>query len=77
MLRAHGRNLDARSSCSGAAELAGADLESQFAMLESGSGVDDELAALRQMCAAANTPKINLITTILQAIRWSQIQSSS
>jgi len=26
----------------GAAELAGADLESQFAMLESGSGVDDD-----------------------------------
>ena len=30
-----------------AAELAGADLESQFAALESGSDVDDELAALR------------------------------
>jgi len=46
-LRAHGReSLDARSSCSGSSELAGADLESQFAMLESG-GVDDELAALK------------------------------
>ena len=31
-----------------AAELAGADLESQFAALESGDDVDDELAALRQ-----------------------------
>merc|ERR1711939_1219292 len=30
-----------------AAELAGADLESQFAALESGSGVDDELESLR------------------------------
>ena len=27
--------------------MAGADLESQFAQLESGSGVDDELAALK------------------------------
>jgi len=41
-LRADGReSLDARSSCS-AAELVGADLESQFAALESGSDVDDE-----------------------------------
>ena len=31
----------------GAAELVGSDLESQFAALESGSGVDDELAALK------------------------------
>jgi len=31
----------------GAAELVGADLESQFAMLESSSGVEDELAALK------------------------------
>lgn len=30
-----------------AAELAGADLESQFALLESGSDVDDELAAMK------------------------------
>lgn len=30
-----------------AAELAGSDLESQFAMLESGSDVDDELAAMK------------------------------
>ncbi|MFM9047256.1 MAG: PspA/IM30 family protein, partial [Cyanobium sp.] len=38
-------NLEARSQA--AAELAGADLESQFAALE-GSDVDDELAALKQ-----------------------------
>ncbi|MBW4690415.1 MAG: PspA/IM30 family protein [Lyngbya sp. HA4199-MV5] len=37
--------MEARSQA--AAELAGADLESQFAMLESGSGVDDELAAMK------------------------------
>ena len=30
-----------------AAELAGSDLESQFAALESGGGVDDDLEALR------------------------------
>jgi phage shock protein A len=37
--------MEARSQS--AAELAGADLESQFAMLESGSDVDDELAAMK------------------------------
>lgn len=37
--------MEARSQA--AAELAGADLESQFAMLESGSDVDDELAAMK------------------------------
>jgi len=36
---------EARSEA--AAELAGADLESQFASLEGGSDVDDELAALK------------------------------
>ena len=35
-----------------AAELAGSDLESQFAALESGNDVDDELAALRNQLAA-------------------------
>jgi phage shock protein A len=37
--------MEARSKA--IAELAGADLESQFAMLESGSDVDDELAAMK------------------------------
>jgi phage shock protein A len=37
--------MEARSQS--AAELAGNDLESQFAMLESGSDVDDELAAMK------------------------------
>jgi phage shock protein A len=37
--------MEARSQA--AAELAGADLESQFAMLESGSDVDDELARMK------------------------------
>ncbi|MBF2027143.1 MAG: PspA/IM30 family protein [Oscillatoriales cyanobacterium C42_A2020_001] len=37
--------MEARSQA--AAELAGADLESQFALLESGNDVDDELAAMK------------------------------
>ncbi|MBW4695379.1 MAG: PspA/IM30 family protein [Lyngbya sp. HA4199-MV5] len=37
--------MEARSQA--AAELAGADLESQFAFLESGNSVDDELAAMK------------------------------
>jgi phage shock protein A len=37
--------MEARSQA--AAELAGADLESQFAQLESGSNVDDELASMK------------------------------
>ncbi len=36
------------ASSQAAAELAGADLESQFAALEGGDDVDDELSALRQ-----------------------------
>lgn len=44
-----------------AAELAGADLETQFAKLESGSDVDDELAALKQqMILPAATPTQSL-----------------
>jgi phage shock protein A len=39
------------ASSQAAAELAGADLESQFAALEGGDDVDDELAALRQQLA--------------------------
>lgn len=37
-----------------AAELAGADLESQFAMLESGSDVDDELAQMKAQLAGGS-----------------------
>jgi phage shock protein A len=37
--------MEARSQAVG--ELAGADLESQFAQLESGNNVDDELAAMK------------------------------
>ena len=55
-----------------AAELAGADLESQFAQLESSSGVDDELAALKaQMTlpgeAAATQPQLPQQTDSSQA----------
>ncbi|WP_115018491.1 PspA/IM30 family protein [Synechococcus sp. UW140] len=39
------------ASSQAAAELAGADLESQFMALEGGSDVDDELASLRQQLA--------------------------
>jgi phage shock protein A len=46
-------NLEARSQA--AAELAGADLESQFAALE-GTDVDDELAALKQRLEGGDTP---------------------
>jgi phage shock protein A len=46
-------SLEARSQA--AAELAGADLESQFAALES-SDVDDELAALKQRLEGGANP---------------------
>ncbi|BAT53678.1 phage shock protein A, PspA [Nostoc sp. NIES-3756] len=44
-----------------AAELAGADLETQFAKLESSSDVDDELAALKASLAPATPPNQNLL----------------
>ncbi|MBE9207380.1 PspA/IM30 family protein [Nostoc sp. LEGE 06077] len=44
-----------------AAELAGSDLESQFAQLEAGSDVDDELAALKASLAPASPPNQNLL----------------
>ncbi|MFM8007379.1 MAG: PspA/IM30 family protein, partial [Dolichospermum sp.] len=40
------------------AELIGSDLESQFAKLESGSDIDDELAALKASLAPAPEPKL-------------------
>jgi phage shock protein A len=46
--------MEARSQ--GLAELAGADLESQFAALESGSDVDDELAAMKAQLLGSATP---------------------
>jgi len=39
--------LEAEARSQAAGELVGSDLESQFAMLESGSDVDDELAAMK------------------------------
>ncbi len=52
---------EARGQAAG--ELAGSDLESQFAQLESGSGVDDELAALKAQMSlgpatSASTPAL-------------------
>ncbi|MGC9505190.1 PspA/IM30 family protein [Baaleninema sp.] len=49
--------LEAEARSQAAGELAGADLESQFAMLESGSDVDDELAAMKAQIAGAEEPK--------------------
>jgi phage shock protein A len=53
--------IEARSVA--AAELGGAGLEAQFALLESGSDVDDELAAMKNQMlggsAAASTPQIS------------------
>lgn len=46
--------MEARSQA--AAELAGADLESQFAMLESGSNVDDELEAMKAQLLGGSSP---------------------
>ena len=47
--------MEARSQS--AAELAGADLESQFALLESGTDVDDELAAMKAQLLGPATPQ--------------------
>lgn len=46
--------MEARSQS--AAELAGADLEQQFAMLEGGSNVDDELAAMKAQLLTGAAP---------------------
>ncbi|MBW4488091.1 MAG: PspA/IM30 family protein [Trichocoleus desertorum ATA4-8-CV12] len=46
--------MEARSQAS--AELAGADLESQFARLESGGDVEDELAAMKATIAGSQAP---------------------
>jgi len=50
--------MEARSQA--AAELAGADLESQFAMLESGNDVDDELAAMKAQLLGGSQEKAQL-----------------
>ncbi|MGA7937346.1 MAG: PspA/IM30 family protein [Kovacikia sp.] len=54
--------MEARSQAT--AELAGADLESQFALLESGSNVDDELEQMKaQLLSSAPQPKAQLTGT--------------
>ncbi|HEY9910231.1 MAG TPA: PspA/IM30 family protein [Thermosynechococcaceae cyanobacterium] len=50
--------MEARSQAAG--ELAGADLESQFAMLESSGGVDDELAAMKAQLVGTPTNQAQL-----------------
>ncbi|MFM7549311.1 MAG: PspA/IM30 family protein [Cyanobacteriota bacterium] len=52
------QTLEARSQA--AAELAGADLESQFAALEAAPEVDDELAAMKQRLSGAPAPVARL-----------------
>ena len=54
------------ASSQAAAELAGADLESQFAALEGGNDVDDELSALRQRLEGG-----------AEAVAWPAAESSS
>ena len=48
--------LQMEASGQAAAELAGADLESQFAQLESGSDVDYELEAMKQSMLGGAAP---------------------
>ena len=50
--------MEARSAAIG--ELGGNDLESQFAQLESGSDVDDELAAMKAQIAGGSSPQASL-----------------
>jgi phage shock protein A len=47
-------NSEARAQAAG--ELAGSDLESKFAQLEAGSGVDDELEAMKQQMLGGAKP---------------------
>ncbi|MFN3927610.1 MAG: PspA/IM30 family protein [Pseudanabaenaceae cyanobacterium] len=50
------RVMMAEAKASAASELGMDNLESQFAQLEAGSGVDDELAAMKARMLAANSP---------------------
>lgn len=52
--------LEAEARSQAAGELAGADLESQFAMLESGSDVEDELAAMKAQLTGGSTSQASL-----------------
>ncbi|HAG85302.1 MAG TPA: hypothetical protein DD379_05875 [Cyanobacteria bacterium UBA11162] len=62
--------IEARSQAIG--ELAGNDLESQFAMLESGSDVDDELAAMKAQLAGGSVSQ-----PVLEAASEEKTSSSS
>jgi phage shock protein A len=52
--------LEAEARSQAAGELAGVDLESQFAMLESGSDVEDELAAMKAQLTGGSTSQAAL-----------------
>ncbi len=74
------RVLQMEARAQAAAELAGADLESQFAQLESGSDVDDELAAMKAQLlggtlqlpnpqTAGTTPRNATVDVELEALK--------
>ncbi|MEB3235216.1 MAG: PspA/IM30 family protein [Cyanobacteriota bacterium] len=68
--------LEARSQA--AAELAGADLESQFMALEGGNDVDDELAALKNRLeggAAASLPAAHGPAPQLEAVKVAEVDA--
>ena len=68
------QTLEARSQA--AAELAGADLESQFAALEGAPEVDDELAALKNRLAGGTPVSLPLGTSAapqLEAVKVSEV----
>jgi phage shock protein A len=56
--------MEARSQA--AAEIAGADLESQFAALEHGGDVDDELAAMKAQLLGGSTQQAQIPGTATQ-----------
>ncbi len=67
-------NAEARAQAAG--ELAGADLETQFAQLESSSGVEDELAALKMQIGGAPEAQAALPVAEETPITDAQTQAS-
>ena len=71
------QTLEARSQA--AAELAGADLESQFAALEGAPEVDDELAAMKQRLSGAPTgaalPGTSAATPQLEPVKVTEVDA--
>ena len=66
------------ASSQATAELAGADLESQFSALEGGSDIDDELASLKRLAGASETvalPASEKTTTDVQRVKVTEVDS--